>query len=150
MQMTEAFASAVAVIVPIFALAAGAEARGIRERLRQPDPQWERQFAAYSAEHELLCRNSGLAQFSSVCIGLAMLTLIVAPVVYLVMPLALTVDLIPKSLKEAVGPKLSDTGPGFVRQVLTELEGAVERASDTRAEKKPAGRRAEPPSNPGQ
>ena len=37
MQMTEAYASAVAVIVPIFALAAGAEARGIRERLRQPD-----------------------------------------------------------------------------------------------------------------
>jgi hypothetical protein len=38
MLMTETFASAVAVIVPIFALAAGAEARGIRERLRQPDP----------------------------------------------------------------------------------------------------------------
>ena len=53
MQMTEAFASAVAVTVPIFALAAGAEARGIRERLRQPDPQWEREFAAYNAEREL-------------------------------------------------------------------------------------------------
>ena len=53
MLMTETFASAVAVIVPIFALAAGAEARGIRERLRQPDPQWEREFAAYSAEHDL-------------------------------------------------------------------------------------------------
>ncbi len=37
MQMTEAFASAVTVSVPIFALAAGAEARAIRERLRRPD-----------------------------------------------------------------------------------------------------------------
>ena len=97
----------------------------------------------------------GLAQFSAVSIGLAMLTLIVAPVVYLVMPLALTVDLIPKSLKEAVGPKLSDVhGPGFVRQVLTELEGAIERASDTHAGQKPAvaaeAAEAEPPSNPGQ
>jgi hypothetical protein len=41
MHMTEAFASAVAVSVPIFALAAGAEARGVRERLRLPDRQWE-------------------------------------------------------------------------------------------------------------
>ena len=198
MLMTEAFASAVAVIVPIFALAAGAEARGIRERLRQPDPQWERDFAAYSAEHdldatqgageilgylkgvpimstlhkvergmaiggaivwlvvflmlgitELNCLiwladgavggNPGLAQFSVVSIGLAMLTLILAPVVYLVMPLALPFDLIPKSLKEAVGPKLdTPRGRGFVRQVLTELEGAVERAGETYTEQKPA------------
>ena len=46
-QMTEAFASAVTVSVPIFALAAGAEARAIRERLRRPDPKWEQDFAAY-------------------------------------------------------------------------------------------------------
>ena len=197
MQMTEAFASAVAVIVPIFALAAGAEARGIRERLRQPDPQWEREFAAYSAEHELdmsqrpgeifgylkgvpimstlykverataivgavvwlvvflllgitemrcliwladgaAAGDPGLAQFSVVSIGLAMLTLILAPVVYLVMPLALPFDLIPKSLKEAVGPKLdTPRGRGFVRQVLTELEGALDRASETHTEQKP-------------
>ena len=52
MQMTEAFASAVAVSVPIFALAAGAEARGIRDRLRRPDEQWERDFAAYRGDHE--------------------------------------------------------------------------------------------------
>jgi hypothetical protein len=197
MLMTEAFASAVAVIVPIFALAAGAEARGIRERLRQPDPQWEREFAAYSADHdldatqgpaeilgylkgvpimstlhkvergmaiggaivwlvvflmlgitELNCLiwladgavggNPGLAQFSVASIGLAMLTLILAPVVYLVVPLALPFDLIPKSLKEAVAPKLdTPRGRGFVRQVLTELEGAIDRASETYAEKKP-------------
>jgi hypothetical protein len=53
MQMTEAFASAVTVSVPIFALAAGAEARAIRERLRRPDQQWEQEFSAYRAEHEL-------------------------------------------------------------------------------------------------
>lgn len=197
MLMTEAFASAVAVIVPIFALAAGAEARGIRERLRQPDPQWEREFAAYSAEHDLdltqgpgeivgylkgvpimstlhkvergmaiggaiawlvvflllgitemncliwlaggaVPGDPGLAQFSVVSIGLAMLTLIVAPVVYLVVPLALPLDLIPKSLKEAVGPKLdTPRGRGFVKQVLTELEGAIDRASENYTEKKP-------------
>jgi hypothetical protein len=53
MQMTEAFASAVTVTVPIFVLAAGAEARGIRERLRRPGERWEREFAAYQSEHEL-------------------------------------------------------------------------------------------------
>jgi len=53
MQMTEAFASAVTVTVPIFVLAAGAEARGIRERLRRPDERWERNFAAYQSGHEL-------------------------------------------------------------------------------------------------
>ena len=210
MQMTEAFASAVAVTVPIFALAAGAEARGIRERLRQPDPQWEREFAAYNAERELdtsqgpaeifaylkgvprLSRlytveramaiagaivwlvvfvllgiaelgslvwlagataagNPGLAQFSLVSIGLAMLSLIVTPVVYLLVPLGLTVDLIPHGLKAAVGPKLADKGArDFVKQVLAELEGAVERA-DTHAENKP-GSAADPeaPPDPGQ
>lgn len=211
MLMTEAFASAVAVIVPIFALAAGAEARGIRERLRQPDPQWEREFADYSAEHDLdmtqgpgeiisylkgvpimstlhkvergmaiagaitwlvvflmlgitelncliwladgaAAGDPGLAQFSVVSIGLAMLTLILAPLVYLVLPLALPFDLIPKSLKEAVGPKLdTPRGRGFVRQVLTELEGALDRASETHTEQKPtdpAGQ--EVPQEPGQ
>ena len=50
---TEAFASAVTVTVPIFVLAAGAEARGIREPPRWPDERWERDFAAYRSEHEL-------------------------------------------------------------------------------------------------
>jgi hypothetical protein len=52
-QMTEALASAVTVTVPILALAAGAEARAIRERLRRPDTAWEDSFAAYQAENEL-------------------------------------------------------------------------------------------------
>ena len=41
-------------------------------------------------------------------------------------------------MTEAFASAVAVIGPGFVRQVLTELEGAVERASDTRAEKKPA------------
>jgi hypothetical protein len=53
MQMTEVFASAVTVTIPILALAAGAEARGIRERIKKPDEAWEREFAEYKAEHEL-------------------------------------------------------------------------------------------------
>ena len=51
--MTEAFASAVAVTVPILALAAGAEVRAVRERVRRPDEEWEKAFAYYQAEHEL-------------------------------------------------------------------------------------------------
>ncbi len=53
MQMTEAFAAAVTVTVPILALAAGAEARTVRERVRRPDEKWEREFAEYEKEHEL-------------------------------------------------------------------------------------------------
>ena len=85
-------------------------------------------------------------------IGLAMLTLIVAPVVYLLVPLGLSVDLIPRGLKAAVGPRLADkSAGGFVKQILSELEGAVERAGETYDEKK-ATRAAdrEVPPEPGQ
>jgi hypothetical protein len=51
-QMTEAFASAVTVTVPILALAAGAEARAVRDRLRRPDEAWEKKFEAHQASHE--------------------------------------------------------------------------------------------------
>ena len=40
MQMTEVFASAVTATVPILALAAGAEARAIRERLSRCRWTW--------------------------------------------------------------------------------------------------------------
>jgi hypothetical protein len=56
-QMTEAFASAVTVTVPILALAVGAEARAIRERLRTADPAWEKDFQDYHAAHELSMDN---------------------------------------------------------------------------------------------
>jgi hypothetical protein len=52
-QMTDGFAAAVTVSIPIFALAAGAEARSIRDRLAKPDRDWEREFAQRSAEQEL-------------------------------------------------------------------------------------------------
>ena len=47
--MTEAFASAVTVSVPILALAAGAEARAVRDRLRRPDDEWVKKFEAHQA-----------------------------------------------------------------------------------------------------
>lgn len=51
MQMTDGYAAAVTVSIPIFVLAAGAEARAVRERLKRPDENWEREFADYRAEH---------------------------------------------------------------------------------------------------
>jgi hypothetical protein len=203
MQMTEAFASAVAVSVPIFALAAGAEARGVRERLRRPDERWERDFAAFRAEHdadlegrlqevlgyfksmpgpsrsylaervvaiasalawlvvfvllgitELRCLvwlgdgepagASGLATFSLVVMGLSMLALVLGPTLYLLVPLLLPLDLVPKGLREAVGTKLVNArGWRFLKLTFSELDGAIDRAADQveaqdRAPAKPA------------
>jgi hypothetical protein len=208
MQMTEAFASAVTVSVPIFALAAGAEARGVRDRLRRPDQEWEQQFAAYRAEHELdldktpgdIVRyfkgvpglsklyvvervmavagalvwlvvfillgitelrclvwladgaapgNSGLASFALFAIGVAMLALIVAPALYLLLPLAMPLDVVPKGLKEAVGPKLGDKrAKGFFKLALAEFEGAIERAGDKFEEAARPPAEPEPPAAP--
>jgi hypothetical protein len=188
--MTDGFAAAVTVSIPIFALAAGAEARSIRERLQRPDPEWERNFAQFSADHELnpggsaaqvfayfrnvpkLSRlhriervlaiagaivwlavfvlltiaellslvwladgspagHGGLAAFGLWSIGLAMATLIAAPALYLAVPLLLPLDLIPSGLSKAVLPKVTnEQGRGFVRRLLSELEGAIDRAGD--------------------
>jgi hypothetical protein len=188
--MTEGFASAVTVSIPIFALAAGAEARTIRDRVKRADQAWERKFAEYTAEHELdpdwsaaevfayfkgvpaasrlraveralalagaavwlavfvlltiaelrslvwLADGeprgyAGLATFSVLAIGLAMAVLIVAPTLYLAVPLLLPLDLVPASLKRAVLPKLgTERGRGFLRQVFAELEGAIDRAAE--------------------
>jgi hypothetical protein len=43
-------AAAVTVSMPILALAAGTDARSIRDRLQRPDSEWERGFAQLSAE----------------------------------------------------------------------------------------------------
>jgi hypothetical protein len=189
-QMTEGFAAAVTVSIPIFALAAGAEARAIRDRLQRPDPQWEREFERYSAEHQLDAGRSaaqvfacfknvprlsrlhaferglaiagaivwlavfvllmiaellslvwladggpaghgGLAAFAAWSIGLAMGTLIAAPALYLAVPLLLPLDLILPGLTKAVLPKAAtEQGRGFVRRLLGELEGAIDRAGD--------------------
>jgi hypothetical protein len=189
-QMTDGFAGAVTVSIPIFALAAGAEARSIRDRLQRPDPRWERDFAQLSAERELDAGGSaaqifayfkdlpklsrlhkfervlaiagaivwlivfvlltiaellslvwladggpaghgGLAAFSLWSIGLAMVTLIAAPALYLAVPLLLPLDLIPPGLTKAVLPKAaSEQGRGFMRRLMGELEGAIDRASD--------------------
>ena len=189
MQMTDAFASAVTVSVPIFALAAGAEARGVRERLRRPDQRWEQDFASYQSDHqldmdgrasdvlgyfkgvpglsklyfveritamagavawlivfvllgltELRClawlagpgtrpADPGLASFSLIVIGIAMLALIMAPTLYLLVPLAMPLDLIPQGLKKSVAPKIADKkGRDFFKLAFQELEGAIDRA----------------------
>lgn len=53
MQMTDSYAAAVAVTIPILALAAGGEARAIRERVRKPHEEWERQYREYLEQHPL-------------------------------------------------------------------------------------------------
>jgi hypothetical protein len=188
MQMTEAFASAVTVTVPILALAAGAEARAVRDRLRRPDDEWEKKFESHQASHEFdparppsevleyfkdvpgvskayvieraLAVSSaivwlvvfvllavtellslvwlgdeagpgdpGLATFSVITIGLALAALIMAPALYLFVPVLLPLDLLPHGLKKALAPKLAGKeGRGFVKVLLNELEGALERA----------------------
>jgi hypothetical protein len=201
-QMTDGYASAVTVSIPIFVLAAGAEARAIRERLKRPDENWEQEFAAYRAEHgvdaasrpaEMLRYyrgvpwvsklylaerlmaiagavlwlavfvllavaelrslvwladgsrpgNSGLASFSLLSIGLAMAALIIAPAAYLLVPLTLPLDLIPKGLREDVKSKLGqEKTRGFFKLVFSELEGALDRAGDKFAEDAEAARPA--------
>jgi hypothetical protein len=52
-----------------------------------------------------------------------------APALYLFVPVLLPLDLLPHGLKKAVAPKLAGKeGRGFVKVLLTELEGAFERA----------------------
>ena len=53
MQMTDSYAAAVTVTIPILALAAGGEARAIRERVRKPHEEWERQYREYLEQHPL-------------------------------------------------------------------------------------------------
>lgn len=76
--------------------------------------------------------DQGLAVFSVVTVAIALVALIMAPVLYLFFPLLLPFDVLPEGLKAAVGPKLAtERGRGFMRQVMSELEGAMTRASET-------------------
>jgi hypothetical protein len=131
-QMTDAYASAVTVSIPIFVLAAGAEARAVRERLKRPDEEWERNFGAYRAGHELNMsgRPSEVIGFMR---GAPMVSrLYLAPAAYLLVPLAMPLDLVPKGMREEFKAKLKDEkgARGFFRLALTEFEGAMERAAD--------------------
>jgi hypothetical protein len=206
--MTVAYASAVTVSIPIFVLAAGAEARAVRERLRRPDPEWERAFADYRAEHKLdlagrpsevfgyfrgvpwvsrlylaerilaICAalvwlavfvllavaelrslvwladgsppgNTGLAGFALLSVAVAMAALILAPAAYLLVPLALPFDLIPKGLKDEVKTKIGEgKSRSFLRLTLSELEGAVDRAASKLDDE--TGRTAAPTGEPGE
>lgn len=53
MQMTDSFGAAVAVTIPILALAAGGEARTIRERIQRPHEQWEKLYQEHRQQHPL-------------------------------------------------------------------------------------------------
>ena len=53
MQMTDSFGAAVAVTIPILALAAGGEARSIRERIQKPHEQWEQLYQQHQQQHPL-------------------------------------------------------------------------------------------------
>jgi hypothetical protein len=96
--------------------------------------------------------HGGLAAFSLWSIGLAMVALIAAPALYLAVPLLLSVDLIPSGLTRAVLPKVnSEEGRGFVRRLIGELEGAIDRAGDAveaEAAKAAAGRQEKQPGTP--
>jgi hypothetical protein len=75
--------------------------------------------------------DSGLASFAIITIALALAALIMAPAVYLFVPVLLPLDLVPHGLKKAVAPKLAGKhGRGFVKVLLSELEGALERAAE--------------------
>jgi hypothetical protein len=79
--------------------------------------------------------NSGLASFSLLSIGLAMAALVIAPAAYLLVPLTLPLDLLPKGLREDVKSKLGqEKTRGFFKLVMSELDGALERAGDKFAE----------------
>jgi hypothetical protein len=54
-----------------------------------------------------------------------------APAIYLFVPVLLPLDLLPHGLKKALAPKLAGKeGRGFVKVLLNELEGALERAAE--------------------
>lgn len=53
MQMTDSYAAAVAVTIPILALAAGGEARAIRERIQKPNDQWESTYREHQRQRPL-------------------------------------------------------------------------------------------------
>jgi hypothetical protein len=91
--------------------------------------------------------DSGLATFSVVSVALALAALIMAPAVYLFVPLLLPLDVIPEGLKKAVTPKLStQRGRGFMKLVLSEFEGALNRAAEqTKAAEEAAQQQANPP-----
>jgi hypothetical protein len=63
--------------------------------------------------------------------GLSMLALVLAPTLYLLVPLLLPLDLVPRGLTEAVAPKLvNKRGRSFLKLAFSELEDAIDRAAD--------------------
>ena len=187
MQMTDSFGAAVAVTIPILALAAGGEARSIRERIQKPHEKWEQLYRLHQQQHPLDLDGStdevldhllelpklpvqyrieravavvgavvwlivfglltvvemltllwladgepaghgGLAALALWSIGVGFLALIVAPMIYLAIPVMLVLDMIPAGLRGSLteqaargkGRKVAkhlalETGDAFVR-----------------------------------
>ena len=187
MQMTDSFGAAVAVTIPILALAAGGEARSIRERIQKPHEKWEQLYRRHQQQHPLDLDGSadevldhllelpklpvqyrieraiavvgavvwlivfglltvvemltllwladgepaghgGLAALALWSIGIGFLALIVAPMIYLAIPVMLVLDMIPAGLRgnlteqaaRGKGKKVAkhlavETGDAFVR-----------------------------------
>jgi hypothetical protein len=163
-QMTDAYTSVVTVSIPIFVLAAGAEARAVRERLKRPDEEWERDFAAYRAEHELstsgrpaevigFMRGAPLVSRLYVverllAIGAALVWL----AVFVLLAVAEVLSLV--WLREEFKAKLKDDKGvrGFFKLAFTEFEGAVERAAEpssaATAQPSPAATQPSPAASP--
>jgi hypothetical protein len=197
MQMTDSFGAAVAVTIPILALAAGGEARSIRERIQKPHEKWERLYRQHQQQHPLDLDGStddvldhlldlpklpavfrieraiavlgavvwllvfgvltvvelltllwladgepvghgDLAAFALWSIGIGFLALIVAPMIYLAVPVMLVLDLIPAGLRGSLTEQAaSGKGKKVAKDLAKETGDALTRLGDRLAEENP-------------
>lgn len=84
----------------------------------------------------------GLAAFSVVTTGLTLAAVVISPAAYLLFPLLFTVDLVPRGLRETVGPKINVVGwRDLLRHIAQDFEHAAEQAAmeAEQRRKQPAG-----------
>ena len=197
MQMTDSFGAAVAVTIPILALAAGGEARSIRERIQKPHEKWERLYRQHQQQHPLDLDGStedvldhllelpklpvqyrieravavvgavvwlvvfglltvvelltllwladgeptghgGLAALALWSIGIGFLALIVAPMIYLAIPVMLVLDMIPAGLRGNLTEQAaSGKGKTVAKHLALETGDAFARLSERLTEENP-------------
>ena len=197
MEMTDSFGAAVAVTIPILALAAGGEARSIRERIQKPHEQWEQLYRQHQQQHPLDLDGSTdgvlehlldlpklpllfrieraiavvgaivwlfvfsvltivelltllwladgepaghgvLAGFALWSIGIGFLALIVAPMIYLAVPVMLVLDMIPAGLRGSLTEQAaSGKGRKVAKGLAKESGGAFVRLTDRLTEENP-------------
>ena len=197
MQMTDSFGAAVAVTIPILALAAGGEARSIRERIQKPHEKWEQLYRQHQQQHPLDLDGSaddvlehlldlpklpvqyrieraiavlgalvwllvfglltvvelltllwladgepvghgGLAALALWSIGIGFLALIVAPMIYLAIPVLLVLDMIPAGLRGSLTEQAaSGKGRKVAKNLALETGDAFVRLSERLTEENP-------------